>query len=128
MAPDVAGNPMPGDAADPGADFLNRGHQRPGEQYYPSHAVAELRAGLRIGRNAARIVVRGAGDQSRAENSEQPPLRAAGPMARDACGKRPHMRFARVPGRPRLLFGQHQVIPSPAAAGLDECDNPALLL
>jgi hypothetical protein len=57
MAPDVAGNPMPGDAADPRADFLNRGHQRPGEQHYPSHVVAELRAGLRIGRDAARIVV-----------------------------------------------------------------------
>jgi hypothetical protein len=61
-------------------------------------------------------------------NSEQPPLPAARPMARDASGKRPRMRFARLPGRPRLLFSRHQVIFLLAATGLDECDNPALLL
>ncbi len=42
------------------------------EQHHPAHRVAELRAGLRIGGDAAWIVVGGAGDQPRAEPPEQP--------------------------------------------------------
>ena len=47
----------------PRADLLDRRHQRAGEQHDPAHRVAELRAGLRIGGDAAGIVVGGAGDQ-----------------------------------------------------------------
>ena len=46
-------------------------HQRIGEQQRPSQAVAELRAGLGIGRDAAGVVVRGAGDQARPHDIAQ---------------------------------------------------------
>src|SRR5512133_3710599 len=42
------------------------------EQHHPGHAVAELRADLGVGRDAAWIVVRGAGDQAWAKNSQEP--------------------------------------------------------
>src|ERR1700736_4844128 len=78
--------PSPVTPTDPGADLLDRRHQRPGEQHDPSHAVTELRADLRIGRDAAWIVVGGAGDQTRAQKSQEPPAsRLPGnPMVRDA--------------------------------------------
>jgi hypothetical protein len=41
MPADIAGDAVPGDAADAGADFLDGGHQRPGEQHDPSHAVTD---------------------------------------------------------------------------------------
>ena len=68
MPPEIGGDAAPGDAADPGADLLDRGHQRIGEHHRPADGVAELRADLGIGRDAAGIVVGGAGDQSGAEN------------------------------------------------------------
>ena len=68
---DVAGDAVAGHPADARADLLDRRHQREAEQHHPAHRVAELRAGLRIGGDAARIVVGGAGDQSRAEPGEQ---------------------------------------------------------
>ena len=72
MRADVAGDALAGDPADARADLLDRRHQREAEQHHPAHRVAELRAGLRVGGDAARIVVGGAGDQSRAEPAEQP--------------------------------------------------------
>ena len=77
MRADVAGDALAGDAADARADLLDRHHQREAEQHHPAHRVAELRAGLRVGGDAARIVVGGAGDQSRAESAEQPLARSA---------------------------------------------------
>ena len=58
---------MPGDAADPRRNFLDRRHQRKGQQHGPADAVAELRAGLAVGADPRRIIVGGAGDQSGAE-------------------------------------------------------------
>ena len=72
---DVGGEALAGDPADPRADQLDRDHERRGEKHRPEQAVAELRAGLRIGRNARRIVVGGAGHQSR---TQQPKHDVAG--------------------------------------------------
>ena len=77
MRADVAGDALAGDPADARADLLDRHHQREAEQHHPAHRVAELRAGLRISGDAARIVVGGAGDQSRAEPAEQSLVRSA---------------------------------------------------
>ena len=55
------------DATQARAHHLDADHQRVGENHGPQHAEAELRAGLRIGRDAARIVVRGARDETRAQ-------------------------------------------------------------
>ena len=67
VAAQIGGDAETGDAADAGADLLNRGHQGIGEHHRPADGIAELRADLRIGGDAAGIVVGGAGDQSRAE-------------------------------------------------------------
>ena len=72
---DIAGDPHSGHTADAGADLLDRGHQREGEQHHPAHAKAELCPSLGVGGDAAGIVVRRAGDQPRAEGSEPPLLR-----------------------------------------------------
>jgi hypothetical protein len=89
MLADVAGDALAGYPADLGANFLDRRHQRPGEQHDPSHAVAELRTDLRVSSDAARIVVRGAGDQPGAEKSEEPtpPRPTRYPMMRDPRGQ-----------------------------------------
>jgi hypothetical protein len=47
--------------ADQCAHELDRDHEGNGEEDRPQQAVAELRAGLRVGRNARRVVVRRAG-------------------------------------------------------------------
>lgn len=58
---------LAGDPADAGADQLDRGHQRIGQRHGPKQPESELRAGLGIGGDPARIVVRSAGDQTRSE-------------------------------------------------------------
>src|SRR5215210_2117723 len=60
----LAAKPLAGLPADPCADNLNRRHEWQREKHRPSERIAELRAGLQIGYNAARIVVRRAGNQS----------------------------------------------------------------
>ncbi len=82
MRADVAGDALAGHAADARADLLDRRHQREAEQHHPAHRVAELRAGLRVGGDAARIVVGGAGDQSRAEPARAAPWAPGGRAAR----------------------------------------------
>jgi hypothetical protein len=74
MSADVACDPLAGDPADAGADLLDGGYQRKAEQHYPGHAIAKLGASLGVGRDAARIVVGGAGDQSWAKETEQAAL------------------------------------------------------
>ena len=54
MPAHIAGEAAPGHAADLRADHLDRAHQRIGQEQRPAEAVAELRAGLRIGGDAAR--------------------------------------------------------------------------
>ena len=71
----IGGKPLAGDAADPRAHQLDRDHEWRGEKHGPQQAVAKLRAGLRVGRNARRIVVGGAGHQSR---TQQPKHHVAG--------------------------------------------------
>jgi len=58
---------MPGDAADPRRNFLDRHHQRKAQQHGPADAVTKLRAGLAVGADPRRIVVGGTGDQAGAE-------------------------------------------------------------
>jgi hypothetical protein len=60
----VTGESAPRHAPDLGADHLDRAHQRIGQQQRPTEAVAELRARLRIGGDAAGVVVGGAGNEA----------------------------------------------------------------
>ena len=71
MPADIAGNAVPGDAADARGNFLDRRHQRKRQQHGPADAVTELRAGLAVGADAGGIVVGGAGDQARPEAFEK---------------------------------------------------------
>ena len=64
MAPHVSCQTSPRYPPDLGADHLNGAHQRVGQQQRPAEGVAELRARLRIGGDAAWIVVRSSGDKS----------------------------------------------------------------
>src|ERR1700747_1896361 len=71
MKPDVARQSGPADPRDPCARFLDGCHQRIGQNQRPEHGEAELGADLRIGRNAAGIVVRSTGDKSRPKETKQ---------------------------------------------------------
>ena len=71
MVADVARDAVAGDAADARADDLDADHQRRGQEHAPQHAEAELRAGLRVGGDAARVVVGRAGDEPGAEAIEE---------------------------------------------------------
>ncbi len=67
----VAGKALAGDAADARAHRLHRDHHRPGQHHGPQQPHAGLGAGLRIGGDAARIVVGRAGDEARPEPLEE---------------------------------------------------------
>ena len=67
MLTDIGRQSMTGDATDTRAHDLDADHQWRRKQHAPKHAVAVLCAGLRIGGDALRIVVRRAGDQAGAE-------------------------------------------------------------
>jgi len=68
---EVARDAVPGDAADARTDDLDADHQRRRQEHAPQHAEAELRTGLRVGRDAARVIVGRAGDESGAEPLEK---------------------------------------------------------
>jgi hypothetical protein len=74
---DVGGESFPGDPADARAHGLNRGHQRIGQRHRPKHVEAELRARLRVGGYAARVVVRHASDKTRPDPRQRVLLQAA---------------------------------------------------
>ena len=67
MAADISSDAPARNPSYPAGDFLNRHHQRKGEQHGPADAVAELCAGLAISADAGWIVVGRASDKSRAE-------------------------------------------------------------
>ena len=117
--------PLPGDASDPGADHLDRGHQRVGEHHGPEHVEAELRARLGVGGYAAGIIVRRAGDQSRPQFLEQrgaaqsmnnrlhqDPASAGRSRSRSACQD-----LLRIQGTPRCLRLCRFTAPSGANLG-----------
>ena len=95
------------------ADELDRDHQRQRQRHGPQHRVAELRAGLGIGGDAAGIVVRRAGDQAgaqrgRADGRGLAPARASRPSRilqpwsghrplRISSGSRPSARAGQLP-------------------------------
>src|SRR5271154_47122 len=62
-----------GRGADARANLLDRHHERKGERHRPAHGIAELRADLAVGRNAPRIVVGRAGNESWPQRSKYPP-------------------------------------------------------
>ena len=64
---DVGGQSLAGDVPQARAHHLNAHHQRIGEQYRPEHVVAELGAGLAVGRDAARVVIGSARDEAWAQ-------------------------------------------------------------
>jgi len=68
---DVARQPLAGDVADPAAGLLHADQQRRQPEGGPQLPVAELGAGLGVGRDARRVVVRCPGDQARANDPEQ---------------------------------------------------------
>jgi hypothetical protein len=67
VAADVARNSDTCHPADPRTDFLDPRHQRIAEQHRPQHRESELRANLRVGRDAAGIVVGSAGYDARTQ-------------------------------------------------------------
>ena len=71
MPAHIARNAVPGDAADARGNFLDRHHQREAQQHGPADAVTELRAGLAVGADPRRIVVRRTGDQPRSERLDE---------------------------------------------------------
>jgi len=54
-----------------GADELDRRHERIGQYHRPQKVKAELRACLRVGGDAARIIIGCASDEARAELLEE---------------------------------------------------------
>ena len=111
IALDVGGQAAPRNAADARADELDRDHQRQRQRHGPQHRVAELRAGLGIGGDAAGIVVRRAGDQAgaqrgRADGRGLAPARASPPVthspalgrATGHCESLPDPGLRRAPG------------------------------
>lgn len=58
-------------AADPGANFLDRGHQRIAEEHRPGDGKSELGSSLRIRRYPARIIICRSGNQSGAKHIQQ---------------------------------------------------------
>ena len=69
----VGGKPVPGDTADAGADRLHGDDQRQDQHHGPHQPDAELGTCLRMGGDAARIVVGRAGDDPRPQPLEQLP-------------------------------------------------------
>jgi hypothetical protein len=69
--PEIGGEAAAGDGADARADDLDRDHERGREKHRPAQRVAELGSGLRVGRDAARIVVRRPRQQARTQQSYQ---------------------------------------------------------
>ncbi len=63
---EIGGESATCDAPDATADFLDCRHQGVGQEHGPKKRIAELRTHLRIGRDTARIVIRGSGDEARA--------------------------------------------------------------
>ena len=90
---DVGRQSAAGDVADARADDLDRRHQRQREHDGPQHREAELRAGLRVGGDAARIVVGRAGDQAGSEL----------PQASHAARREPDARFTDSAGQASAL-------------------------
>ena len=60
--------PQAGHPADSRADHLGGGHEGPGKQHDPGQPIAELGARLRIGGDAAGVVIGGAGDEARPQH------------------------------------------------------------
>ena len=67
MSPQHAGQTHAADHADLRAQELHDGHQRPGDDRGPERDETERGPGDRISSNAGRIIVGGAGDQTRSE-------------------------------------------------------------
>ena len=74
----LAARALAGHPPDPRADGLDRRHQRKGEHHRPQHVDAELRARLCIGGDAARIIIRRAGDEARARTPKPGDFRRLG--------------------------------------------------
>ena len=70
--PDDLRDPFFRHRADPGARFLHCRHERIEKNRRPKLAVTELRARLRIGRDARRIVICRARDEAGTKNPENP--------------------------------------------------------
>ena len=71
MLTEVSGDTLSGDSSDTRADVLDDDHEGVGEQHRPGKLIARLRTGLRVGRDTAGIIVRGAGDQTRAQTGPE---------------------------------------------------------
>src|SRR5258706_7287309 len=64
------------------AHHLYRAHQREREERSPQRGITESRTGDRVGRDSGGIVVRGPGDQTRPQATEEPPeMEGARPLA-----------------------------------------------
>ena len=100
VAPEVLRDAAPGDAADAGGDGLRHRHQRIAEQQDPGELIAELRADLAVGRDAARIVVGGAGDEAGSERAQNPSGEAAAARRARCCSMSTRSCMAQIPISP----------------------------
>ena len=73
---DVGGQSLAGRPPDLRANDLDRRHQRVRERHRPEHVEAKLRPRLRVGGDAARVVIGYAGDKSRTEPCQRMFLQA----------------------------------------------------
>jgi len=103
----VEGEPAAGHPSDARADGLHRHHQRPGQDQGPHQAEAGLGTCLRIGGDAAGVVVGRAGDQARPDT----PYRAGAAAFGRGC---------RLRGR-RCRHGHAAWLVSAASAAQEAC-------
>src|SRR5205807_3648586 len=71
MIANIPRDAVTGHATDARRHDLDADHQRRREQHAPQHAESELRTRLRVRRDAARIVIGRAGDETGAEAAEK---------------------------------------------------------
>jgi hypothetical protein len=71
MLAKVCRYPGPGNAPEPTAGFLYRGHEWKREKHGPQHGHAKLTAHLRIGGDPAGVIVGCSGDQSWSQTQQK---------------------------------------------------------
>jgi hypothetical protein len=85
---DVGREPVTRGPADARREHLDADHERRRQQQRPDEGEAELRAGLRVGGDAARVVVGGAGDEAGPEAARERLEAFLARLLRLGCGRR----------------------------------------
>ena len=70
MAPQISGNPSPGDTPDFRSNFLDHDHQWKAENECPGQPISKLGTDLAVGADPAWIIIRGPGNQPRPKHPQ----------------------------------------------------------